>query len=171
VSRVSTTEHSRQDEFMRNTGQQGMMDKNAFLQLLITQLRYQDPMKPADNGEFLAQMAQFTSLEQTQNLNEGLDRLIAGNEMFHNQLGEQLHGLLEGLDYLTYIMGVNHSYNNSLQFSLLGKEVVVQTDDGIRTEGKITAIRSEANGIRYIVNDQAFRIDQIIEVKSGEASE
>ena len=153
---------------MRNTGQQGMMDKNAFLQLLITQLRYQDPMKPADNGEFLAQMAQFTSLEQTQNLNEGLSQLIASNEMFHSQLGDHLHNLMEGIDYLTYIMGVHQSYNNSLQFSLLGKEVTVQTDDGVQSSGKITAIRSEEHGVRYIVNGQAFRIDQIIEVKSGD---
>ena len=41
-------------------------DKEMFLQLLVAQLRYQDPMNPADTGEFLSQSAQFTSLEKMQ---------------------------------------------------------------------------------------------------------
>ncbi len=41
-------------------------DKEMFLQLLVAQLRYQDPMNPADTGQFLSQSAQFTSLEKMQ---------------------------------------------------------------------------------------------------------
>jgi flagellar basal-body rod modification protein FlgD len=52
------------------------LGKDAFLQLLVTQLRYQDPLNPADSSEFAAQMAQFSALEQTQNLNAGLEKLI-----------------------------------------------------------------------------------------------
>ena len=37
-----------------------------FLQVLLTQLSWQDPLKPMDNQTFMAQMAQFTALEQTQ---------------------------------------------------------------------------------------------------------
>ena len=44
------------------------MDKDMFLQLLITQLQYQDPLEPMDNQEMLAQMAQFTALEQMKNV-------------------------------------------------------------------------------------------------------
>lgn len=40
------------------------MDKMDFLQILVTQLRYQDPMKPMDDREFATQLAQFSSLEQ-----------------------------------------------------------------------------------------------------------
>ncbi len=39
-----------------------------FLQVLTTQLTYQDPLKPIDNQQFMAQIAQFTTLEQTQQL-------------------------------------------------------------------------------------------------------
>ena len=46
------------------------LDKNAFLQLLITQMKYQDPLNPMDDKDFLGQMAQFTALEQMQNLNK-----------------------------------------------------------------------------------------------------
>ncbi|MCJ0764537.1 flagellar hook assembly protein FlgD [Variovorax terrae] len=51
----------------------GMQD---FLKILLTQLTYQDPLKPMDNQQFMAQMAQFTSLEQTQQLNNKIDTLI-----------------------------------------------------------------------------------------------
>ncbi|MDA3847154.1 MAG: hypothetical protein PF505_11530 [Vallitaleaceae bacterium] len=46
------------------------MDKNAFLNLLVTQLQYQDPLNPSSDTEFIAQMAQFSSLEQMQNMNK-----------------------------------------------------------------------------------------------------
>jgi flagellar basal-body rod modification protein FlgD len=63
----------------------GMED---FLKILLTQLTYQDPLKPMDNQEFMAQMAQFTSLEQTQQLNNKIETLIT------NQAALQSVGLI-----------------------------------------------------------------------------
>ncbi|MBR5912847.1 MAG: flagellar biosynthesis protein FlgD [Selenomonadaceae bacterium] len=51
------------------------LDKNAFLKLLITQLENQDPLDPQDNSEFVAQMAQFSSLEQMTNMNDALGKI------------------------------------------------------------------------------------------------
>jgi flagellar basal-body rod modification protein FlgD len=59
-----------------------------FMKILLTQLTYQDPLKPMDNQEFMAQMAQFTSLEQTQQLNEKMSLLVA------NQAALQSVGLI-----------------------------------------------------------------------------
>lgn len=52
------------------------LDKDSFLKLLVTQLQYQDPLNPTDNTEFVAQMAQFSSLEQMQNMNGGMSKLL-----------------------------------------------------------------------------------------------
>ena len=48
------------------------MDKNAFLSLLVAQLRYQDPLEPTNNQEFGAQLAQFSQLEQLQNMSQSI---------------------------------------------------------------------------------------------------
>lgn len=48
-----------------------------FLKVLLAQLQFQDPLEPLDNNEFIAQFAQLTSLEQTQQLNDKLDTLLA----------------------------------------------------------------------------------------------
>lgn len=51
------------------------LDKQAFLQLLCTQLKYQDPLEPQDNAAFIAQLAQFSSLEAMTNMSEGMLKL------------------------------------------------------------------------------------------------
>lgn len=48
------------------------LDKDAFLRLLTTQLANQDPLNPMEDKEFIAQLAQFSSLEQIQNLNKNI---------------------------------------------------------------------------------------------------
>lgn len=47
-----------------------------FLKILVTQLSYQDPLKPVDNQAFIAQIAQFTALEQTRQVNDGIETLL-----------------------------------------------------------------------------------------------
>ncbi len=44
------------------------LGKDAFLQLLVTQMQYQDPLAPTDDTQFIAQLAQFTALEQMTNV-------------------------------------------------------------------------------------------------------
>ncbi|MGA2642102.1 MAG: flagellar hook assembly protein FlgD [Spirochaetia bacterium] len=51
------------------------LDKNDFLKILITQLSHQDPTQPMDDKAFIAQMAQFSSLEQMTNMSEGLAKV------------------------------------------------------------------------------------------------
>ncbi|RKS80128.1 flagellar basal-body rod modification protein FlgD [Motilibacter peucedani] len=55
------------------------LDKDAFLKLLVAQLKYQDPSKPMDSSEFMAQTAQFTSVEKLTTIAEGQASMIAAS--------------------------------------------------------------------------------------------
>lgn len=59
-----------------NTETENDLGQDAFLRLMIAQLENQDPLSPAENGEFIAQLAQFSSVEGITNLNNSLDGLV-----------------------------------------------------------------------------------------------
>ena len=83
------------------------LDRNAFLHLLITQMRYQDPLNPMDDKAFIAQMAQFTALEQMQQMNAVTSRSQAFSligkeivaEIYNTQTFsvEEVHGMVSGV--------------------------------------------------------------------------
>ncbi|WP_243663294.1 flagellar hook assembly protein FlgD [Rhodothermus marinus] len=72
------------------------LDKEAFLRLLVTQLRYQDPINPLDSREFAAQLAQFSTVEQLIGINETLaaqsDAYAALAQGIHNSVAAGLVG-------------------------------------------------------------------------------
>lgn len=60
--------------------QLSQLDKDDFLRLLTTELRYQDPMNPVKDQDFIAQLAQFSALEQTQNLAKVMEEFVKDQE-------------------------------------------------------------------------------------------
>ena len=79
---MTTTSNISTDLYLQNAPKQvketgnSNLGKDAFLQLMIAQLQHQDPTAPMDNSEFIAQMAQFTTLEQMQNMTSSIDKLV-----------------------------------------------------------------------------------------------
>jgi len=63
---------------------QNEMGKDQFLNLLVTQLKYQDPLNPAQDTEFITQLAQFSQLEFTQNSTSAISTLAANMQEFMN---------------------------------------------------------------------------------------
>src|SRR5690242_1734472 len=55
------------------------LDKDVFLKVLVTQLQNKDPMKPIEDKEFISQMAQFSTLEQMQQMNAGFTTMAANS--------------------------------------------------------------------------------------------
>ena len=72
------------------------LGKDDFLQLLTVQLKFQDPLNPLKDTDFIAQMAQFSSLEQLQNMNKSLDKNLGSDQQlsaaFHSNLITSLVG-------------------------------------------------------------------------------
>jgi flagellar basal-body rod modification protein FlgD len=78
VSAPSSISGSRNDAASGLTGgRETRLGQDAFLQLLTTQLANQDPLQPQENGEFLAQLAQFSSLEKLTAIETSIKELTA----------------------------------------------------------------------------------------------
>lgn len=123
------------------TNESSQLGEDAFLQLLVTQMKYQDPLNPADNKESIAQMAQFSSLEQMTNLNDSFDKILA---------------LQNGA-----------SLASSAQY--VGKYAVVDTGDGMK-EGTVLSVSFKdgetflkvQNSVNGEVN--SFNLKELVEV-------
>lgn len=57
------------------------LGKNEFLKLLVAQLRYQNPLRPLEDKEFISQLAQFNSLEQMINLNTSFEKMVSWQKL------------------------------------------------------------------------------------------
>lgn len=127
------------------------LGKDQFLELLVTQLKYQDPLEPMENTEFIAQMAQFSALEQMQNLSQssefqkatlmidknikaevagdGITQTIYGTVTSVRQAGSNIYLALDNgteisLDDVDSVLGTNGLYQEAL--GLVNKAVYVR---------------------------------------------
>lgn len=130
-AKVSTATSTVASTAAAATGDQ-TLGKDAFLQLLVTQLKNQDPLSPQDNGAFVAQLAQFSSLEGINTLNDSVNAISS-----------------------------NFSSSQALQASsLVGRSVITETDTALvdtsksmtgsvavtAAVGNVTVKISDANG-------------------------
>ncbi|KYH32663.1 flagellar hook capping FlgD N-terminal domain-containing protein [Neomoorella mulderi] len=111
------------------------LGKDDFLKLLAAQLRSQDPLNPMSNTEFIAQMAQFSALEQMNNLNESFN-------LVRQELQETM--MLQAV-------------------SLIGKEVTAVVDDQTLM-GTVSKVSWTAEGVMLLVGGQQVPLQAIAEV-------
>lgn len=102
-------------------GNLGIQD---FLKILTSQLNNQDPLKPIDNQEFVAQIAQFTTLEQSRQLNDKIDRLLT------LQSSNQSIGLLGRTVDVTSNTGTVTGTVSSISFDGSTPQITITTSSG-----------------------------------------
>ena len=103
---------------------QASLGQEDFLKILTTQLSFQDPLKPLDNQQFMAQMAQFASLEQSRTMNDNLESLLA------IQSAAQSIGLIGKTVEVATASGSVVGQVSSLRFSNGQPLITVKTSSG-----------------------------------------
>jgi len=99
------------------------LGKDAFMQLLVSQLQNQDPINPQSNEDFIAQLAQFSSLEQMEQLNDSFLGLA---------VLQQSNALMSQLTEGSALIGQSVTYADPVSGELTSGEVTsVRIEDGI----------------------------------------
>jgi flagellar basal-body rod modification protein FlgD len=92
--------------------------------ILVTQLSFQDPLKPIDNQEFIGQLAQFSNLEQTRQISQGIDTLLS------IQAASQSVGLIGRTVEINNASGNSVGKVTTITFANGQPALTVQLDDG-----------------------------------------
>ena len=109
-----------------DVGKKNELDKDAFLSLLVTQMQYQDPLSPMDNTEYLAQLAQYSSLEQMTNV--------------ASKLGD-VYSLVENIDSSVLVGQLSGMIGKNIQWSVDGKTFYEGKVSGVSvTDGKTSVL-------------------------------
>ncbi|NSW82413.1 MAG: flagellar hook capping protein [Syntrophothermus sp.] len=140
VSGVTSSESS---TAITSAAKSQILGKDDFFKLLITELKYQDPLEPMKDREFIAQMASFSSLEQMYNMNTNLQSLSTALNSYVSTLSSNL------------------SWQEAL--ALLGQEIEFETAAGTAC-GRVESIVLK-DGVPYLtVNGEQVSLAQVTSV-------
>lgn len=145
INGSSSTQTSRGTQIVKSTED---LDKNAFLRILSAELSNQDPTNAKDGTEYVAQMAQFTSLEQMANLNQTM-RLSGANSL----IGKVV--TLEKYDETG---------------NLYSGEVKSVTKDGDEITVKVITGQEKDSSGNLVDKCEEFDMDDIIEIENKVSS-
>lgn len=129
VSAKSTAASTSQESQRSN----GDLDRDAFLQLLVQQLTHQDPLDPMDNTQMVSQLAEFSALEQMENVSSGMNDL-AGQVSFLNGNVDQLNFIsAQGLigKFVEGVMPDGSLHSGMVESVHLDGSIVVLSVDGM----------------------------------------
>jgi len=143
------------------------LDKDAFIKLLVAQLQYQDPLEPQENGEFIAQMAQFSSLEQMTNVATKLEDIntLVGNIDTSVLVGQLSSMIGQGVDWTHSTQTADEEGNPVTMTEELSGVIT-----GVTVSSGVTKIVVEtAEGKTYQV--EISNINSVYDLKNLETSE
>ena len=135
------------DTFYADAVGGSQMGKEAFMELLVQQLKNQDPLSPMDNDKFIAQLTQLSSLEGIQNLNDnmvGLAMLQQGNALM-SQLTQSS--------------------------ALIGKEVTyIDLNTGEEQTGTVLSVKIEDGLAVLNIDGEDVPLASVVEITEGDST-
>jgi len=146
------------------------MDKDAFLQLLVAQMKYQDPLEPTSNTEYISQYAQFSQVEQMQNMAGSMtlqraSGLVGENVIIESTTSSGNTTSIQGLvDYVTYennkaFVSVNGSlYSMDDVKNVVDKTYQAAYDKAVAYVGKTNKLPS----LDSLKLDNAETVEQVL---------
>ncbi len=121
------------------------LGKDAFLELLVTQMSNQDPLQPTSDTEFISQMANFSTLEQMQNMTTELQAQTTNGMIGHDVVADKIadsEGILSNKDVYGRVYGVStvggqqylnvYDYNDGSDY-MVPLSAVTQVTDSSKT--------------------------------------
>lgn len=121
------------------------LGKDTFLQLLVAQLRYQDPMNPTDSSAFLAQSAQFTALEKMQAVADQTAKLVTAQVAFG----------------ASSLIGKTVTYPTTPANSTGTAPADGTSDDTSLATGVVESVRFDSTGPVLVVNGQDVAVSSV----------
>ena len=140
--------------------------RDQFLNLLVTQLRNQDPLEPVKQEDFLAQLAQFSTLEGVEKINENLE----GNLTFQQEFQQSQNN---------FLIELQRTQNLTSASALVGREVTYDPDPPRGADeaivalprqpivGNVESVVVQDNQILLRIDDAFVRMDQIKEITAS----
>ena len=152
VDAITTTQNN---TAVKTYEEQSILGKDDFLRLFIEQLKNQDPLDPMDDKEFIAQMAQFYSLEQLSNLNKSGQGVLAAQ-----------NDIIKHLE--TISQNVSFNQTSLADYSrLIGMSGYWFNDDGEETAGNIQSLILKNQEIYAVINGYEVLVDNLHKIETG----
>ena len=151
------------------------MDKDAFLQILVAQMKYQDPLEPTSNTEYISQYAQFSQVEQMQNMAVSMDlqraSALVGKEVYVKTTAtDGSTNYVQGkVDYVSY-------EGNKAYLSIDGSLYSIDDLDTVADATYLAAYNKASDfavkmnklpGINGVDISYADKIDEVEEIYNG----
>lgn len=158
-----------------NTADKNGMDKDAFLQLLVAQMQYQDPLEPTSNTEYISQYAQFSQVEQIQNMaaTSELARAssLVGQEVYVKTTSSTgIGSLVRGkVDYVVFENNKAYLSINESLYALEDLETIIDVDykNAYDKAYNFTVKMNKLPPVIAIDMSNAEAIDELEEIYNG----
>ena len=127
------------------------LGKNEFLELLVTQLNNQNPLEPQENGEFIAQLAQFSTVEGVEKLNSSMETMLSGYQSSQALQASSLVGRKVIVPSDKAVVDTSETFKASLVLPTSSSNVSVNVYDSAGTVvNRINMGQQEAGNVSFM---------------------